>query len=104
MANVKTPTVASQIKSAQAPKGSRLERLIRENQNFALLAPEEMEDDEPHPLWLRVIWRQRHPEIAMPEKNPGAAYPEVLSQIYKRMVADPDIQWETAPPDDDQPK
>lgn len=104
MAYRKAPTVASQIKSAKAPKGSALEKLIRENQKFDLLAPEEMEDDHPYPLWLRVIWRERHPEIAMPKKNPGAAYPEFLSQIHKRMVANPDIPWETTPSDDDPPK
>ena len=103
MANVKNPTVASQIKSAQAPKGSTLERLIRENQNFDLLVPEEMEDDYPNPLWLRVLWRKQHPEIAMSKKNPGAAYPEVLSQIYKRMVANPDLPWGTTPSYDDPP-
>lgn len=97
MADKKAPSVASQIRDAKAPKGSRLETLIRENQNFELLAPSEMDDDYPLPLWLRVLWRKQHPEIEMPEKNPGAAYPEVLSQILKRMIANPDVPWGQTP-------
>lgn len=99
----KTPTVSSQIKSAKAPKGSALEKLIRKNQNFDLLLPEEIQDDYGHPLWLRVYWRKQHPEISMPEKNPGAAYPEILSQIYKRMIANPSLKWETTTPKSDPP-
>lgn len=87
------PSIDNQLEQAKAPKGSALEKTIRENQNFELLAPEELADDYPIPLWLRVAWRKQHPEIPMPAKNPGAAYPEVLSQIYKRMVANPLVHW-----------
>ncbi len=104
MASGKRPTVATQIKSAKAPKGSRLETLIRQNQDFEVLATEEINDDQPLPLWLRVLWRKQHPEIEMPERNPGAAYPEVLSQLYKRMIAEPDHPWCVAAPDDNPPK
>ncbi|MBY8976757.1 hypothetical protein KHP62_13115 [Rhodobacteraceae bacterium NNCM2] len=104
MANGKAPTLASQIRSAEAPKGSTLERLIRENQDFDLLAPGEIDDANPLPLWLRVFWRKQHPEIPLPEKNPGAAYPEVLSQLYRRMVAQPDLPWGTAGDREDPPK
>jgi hypothetical protein len=62
-----------------------------------MLGPGEIDDDYPLPLWLRVLWRKQHPEIAMPEKNPGAAYPEVLSQIHKRMIANPDLPWGQTP-------
>jgi hypothetical protein len=89
----KPPTIEDQIGSAKAPKGSALEKLIRANQDFELLQPEEFEDDYPVPLWLRVAWRKQHPEVQMPAKNPGAAYPEVLSQLYRRMVANPDDAW-----------
>jgi hypothetical protein len=89
----KLPSVDSQIRDAKAPKGSNLEALIRENQDFDMLAPGELDDNYRLPLWLRVLWRKQHPEIKMPEKNPGAAYPEVLSQIYKRMIANPDAPW-----------
>ena len=90
---MKRQTVAEQIKQTGAPAGSALEKLIRDNQDFELLHPEELNDDSPIPLWLRVLWRKQHPDIPMPSKNPGAAYPEILSQVYKRMVADPDQVW-----------
>jgi len=90
---MKRPTVEEQIKKTGAPATSALARLIRDSQDFALLHPEELDDDYPTPLWLRVAWRKQHPEIQMPAKNPGAAYPEILSQIYKRMVANPHEPW-----------
>jgi hypothetical protein len=86
-------TVAEQIKNTGAPANSALAKLISENQDTGLLHPDELNDDYPTPLWLRVLWRKQHPEIPMPAKNPGAAYPEILSQIYKRMVANPDQVW-----------
>ena len=89
----KRPTIRAQIESAKAPKGSALEKLIRANQDFELLHPEEFEDDYPIPLWLRVAWRKQHPDVQLPAKNPGAAYPEVLSQAYQRMVANPNDAW-----------
>lgn len=91
----KRPTVTDQIREAGAPKGSSLEKLIRDNQDYDLLAPEEMNDDYSLPLWLRVYWRKQHPEIPLPAKNPGAAYPEILSQLHKRMVANPEQPWGT---------
>lgn len=92
----KTPSLEDELKRARAPKGSALEKVIRENQDYHLLAPEELTDDYPIPLWLRVFWRKQHPEIPMPVKNPGAAYPEVLSQLYRRMVANPNLPWGSA--------
>jgi hypothetical protein len=89
----KAPTIAAQIEEAKAPTGSALEKLIRANQDFDLLHPDEFEDEYPVPLWLRVAWRKQHPEVQMPAKNPGAAYPEVLSQVYRRMVASPRDAW-----------
>jgi hypothetical protein len=89
----KRPTIQAQIESAKAPKGSALEKMIRANQDFELLHPDEFEDDYPIPLWLRVAWRKQHPEIQLPAKNPGAAYPEVLSQAYRRMVSNPNEAW-----------
>jgi len=89
----KPPTIKDQIESAKAPKGSALEKLIRANQDFEFLHPEEFADEYPVPLWLRVAWRKQHPEVQLPAKNPGAAYPEVLSQAYRRMVANPNDAW-----------
>jgi hypothetical protein len=91
--NTERPTVDAQIQSAQAPEGSALANLIRSNQDFDLLHPDELDDEYPTPLWLRVAWRKQHPEVQMPANNPGAAYPEVLSQVYRRMVANPHDAW-----------
>lgn len=87
------PSLSAQIKEANASKGSRLEQLIRENQDVELLAPEEVDDKFSYPLWLRVWWRKQHPDVQMPATNPGGAYPEVLSQLYKRIRANPDLPW-----------
>ncbi len=97
MADKKAPTVAAQIRAAKAPKGSNLETLIRDNQDFDVLNAAELDDEHSLPLWLRVLWRKQHPEVTMPETNPGAAYPEVLSQIHKRMVAEPNKAWGNLP-------
>lgn len=94
---MKRPTVTDQIRQAGAPSGSRLEAVIRENQNYEILHPDELDDDYSLPLWLRVFWRKHHPEVQMPDKNPGAAYPEVLSQLYRRMVANPNAPWGIEP-------
>ena len=94
---MKRPTVTDQLKQARAPKGSPLEKMIRANQDFNLLQPEESDDNFSIPLWLRVAWRKQHPEVQMPARNPGAAYPEVLSQVYKRMVANPNELWGMEP-------
>lgn len=89
----RSPSLEDELKRANAPRGSALEKVIRENQDYGLLASEELTDDYPIPLWLRVAWRRQHPEIPMPAKNPGAAYPEILSQVYRRMVANPNQPW-----------
>ena len=93
MAEHRSPALNAQIKDANASKGSRLERLIRENQEFELLAPDEFEDKFSYPLWLRVWWRKQHPEVQLPAENPGGAYPEVLSQLSKRIKANPELPW-----------
>jgi hypothetical protein len=99
MANTgRRPSIEDQIKEARAPKGSPLEKVIRDNQDFSLLQPEELTDNFPIPLWLRVFWRKQHPDVQMPAKNPGAAYPEILSQLHKRMVADPHHPWGSGTP------
>ena len=43
--------------------GSALEKLIRENQDFDMLSPEEAHDRLRLPPWLRVYWRKQHPEL-----------------------------------------
>jgi hypothetical protein len=92
------PSFEEQLRSAKAPKDSPLEKIIQDNQDFNLLRPEEAHDDFPIPPWLRVLWRKQHPDVQMPATNPGAAYPEVLSQLHRRMVADPYHPWGSETP------
>lgn len=99
----KRPTLKSQIEHAKAPSGSVLEKMIRENQDFDLLDPQELDDEYSIPLWLRVAYRKQHPELQFPTKNPGAAYPEVLSQIYRRMMANPNEPWGGIAPENPTP-
>ena len=89
------PTVNDQVKQSGASAQSELAKMIRANQDFELLQDEEFEDEFPIPPWLRVAWRKQHPEVQLPAKHPGAVYPEVLSQVYKRMKANPNEDWGT---------
>jgi hypothetical protein len=87
------PSLQAQLSAAKAPAGSALAKLIENNQDFDLLDPQELHDDVPLPLWLRVHWRKAHPETPHPNINPGAGYPDVLYDIHARMLAHPDMPW-----------
>jgi len=58
----KWPSVEEQLEAAGIIRGSALDKLIRENQDFHLLSPEESRDNLGLPLWLRVYWRKAHPK------------------------------------------
>jgi hypothetical protein len=89
----KWPSLQSQLKQSNAPSGSRLAMVIRENQDFDLLDATEFNDDYDLPPWLRVFWRKSHPDF-QPEAGPvGEAYPDILYNIHERMVADPNLPW-----------
>jgi hypothetical protein len=89
------PSVEEQLGADQVTRGSALEQLIAENQDFDLLAPEEADDASELPLWLRVYWRKNHPEVEHSTVNPGAGYPDVLYDIYHWMLANHDLPWST---------
>jgi|SRR5215213_10312009 len=89
------PSVQAQIRETNVVRGSALEKLINENQDFQLLQPEEADDDAGLPPWLRVWWRKNHPELEHPTVNPGAGYPDVLYTIYTRMLSQPDLPWDS---------
>jgi hypothetical protein len=92
--NRRRPTIRQQLDAANIKKsGTALERLIRDNQDFDLLQPEEATDDAGLPLWLRVWWRKSHPDLEHPTTNPGGGYPDVLYDIHARMLRDPDQPW-----------
>src|SRR5437870_1842249 len=51
------PAVEQQLTQAVLAPGSSLESLIRDNQDFSLLRPEEATDTIGLPPWMRVYWR-----------------------------------------------
>jgi hypothetical protein len=85
------PSVEAQLEQDRVPPGSALERLIRENQDFHLLRPEEARDQIRLPLWLRVQWRKQHPDRKYSADDPTGGYPRVLRSIHAWMVANPDL-------------
>jgi hypothetical protein len=87
------PSLQQQLDAARPPRDSNLERLIKDNQDFHLLQPEEAHDDAGLLLWLRVFWRKNHPDVPHPTVNPGGGYPDVLYTIHARMLSQPDAPW-----------
>jgi len=103
---VQWPSVEQQLTREKIVPGSALERLIRDNQDFSLLRPEEAADTIPVPLWLRVWWRKGHPETpsgsAKPD-DPTGGYPRALAEIHDWMRAHQDLlpglpEADVAPP------
>ncbi len=72
------PTLEEQLAAMKVKPGSALEKLIRGNQDFDLLYPEESHDQLPYPPWLRVYWRKAHPEV---DWYRTVAYPLILKEI-----------------------
>src|SRR5216684_277089 len=83
------PTVEKQLAAAKVAPGSALEQLIRNNQDFHMLRPEEAHDQLPFPPWLRVYWRKAHPE--MDYSGPRVGYPLFLKEICKWMLRNQDL-------------
>jgi len=95
----KWPSVEEQLKEANVVHGSALEQLIRDNQDFELLHPDEIDDGLPIPPWLRVHWRKLHPDDIPDESSPAASYPypDVLDSIYEWMRLHQDLPgWSTS--------
>jgi hypothetical protein len=85
------PTLEAQLAKDRVIPGSALEQLIRDNQDFGLLRPEEASDKLPVPLWLRVMWRRAHPEMIYAAADPAGGYPHVLKEIDEWMKAHQDL-------------
>jgi hypothetical protein len=81
------PSLAEQLRADAVLPHSALEALIAAHQDFSILRPEEAHDKIPVPLWLRVIWRQAHPEGHYSAANPTGGYPLVLKEIHEWMVS-----------------
>jgi hypothetical protein len=70
--------------------GSALEQLIKQNQDFSMLAPGEVNDHFAFPPWLRVWWRKIHPELDF--SGPNVGYPLFLKEILGWMSRHQDLQ------------
>jgi hypothetical protein len=88
------PSVEEQLAASQVIPGSALEKLIKENQDFAMLDPAEGGDRWKLPPWLRVYWRKQHPEIKY--RGPGVGYPLALKEIHAWMMRNQDLPGKRA--------
>ena len=86
------PPVEDQLAAAKVARGSALEKLIRDNQDFHLLRPEEAHDRIGLPPWLRVHWRKQHPEGQYLADDASGGYPLVLKKIHTWMLAHHDLR------------
>jgi hypothetical protein len=83
------PSLEEQLRNSRAPRGSALEQLIHDHQQFELL------HDEPAdllglPPWLRVYWRKLHPDADY--SGPSGGYPLSLDDLHEWMVDHPDLR------------
>jgi hypothetical protein len=83
------PTLADQLRAARAAKGSALDKLIRDHQDFDILRAEEAHDGLGLPPWLRVYWRKLHPEA---DYSRPTGYPLTLSELHEWMIEHPDLR------------
>jgi hypothetical protein len=78
------PSLEAQLSALKVQRGSALEQLIKDNQDFSMLSPEEASDGLPFPLWLRVYVRKKHPEINF--SGPRVGYPLIMKEILSFML------------------
>jgi hypothetical protein len=90
-APLRWPALEQQLKKDRVVPNSRLEKLIRENQEFGMLRREEARDDLDIPLWLRVLWRKSHPEIEYTAEDPTGGYPHVLREVHEWLLTHQDL-------------
>jgi hypothetical protein len=88
----KWPTLDEQLKESNVKKGSALEKLIKDNQNFSMLRPEEATDKLRLPPWLRVHFRKAHPELEFDPHDPTGGYPLALRDLYLWMIDNQDLK------------
>jgi len=88
-ASNKGTSLEQQLKDSRVIAGSALETLIKQNQDFSILAPSELHDNLPFPLWLRVFFRKTHPELDFSGPRPG--YPLILKEILSYMIRHQDL-------------
>jgi len=86
------PSLQAQLAQDRVPAGSPLAKLIASHQDFQLLRPEEAHDKLVPPPWLRVLWRQEHPDMQYVPGDGSGGYPLVLKEVYEWMVSHPDLR------------
>jgi hypothetical protein len=91
------PSLEEQLRASKVILGSALERLIRENQDFDRLRPEEAHDKLGLPPWLRVYWRKQHPELRVAAHDPTGGYPLALRDLYLWMLEHQDLEPQRGP-------
>jgi len=84
------PSIEEQLAASKVIQGSELEKLIRNNQEFHMLRPEEAHDKLELPLWLRIYWRKLHPNANY--SGPSGGYPLLLEELHKWMLEHQDLQ------------
>ncbi len=85
------PSLAEQLRAAQAPAGSALARLIAAHQDLSRLRADEAHDRRRLPPWFRALWREAHPEGTYSAADPTGGYPLVLNEILEWMESHPDL-------------
>ena len=86
------PSLQEQFRESKVIPGSALAQLIRANQDFSILRPEEAKDQLLIPAWLRVIWRKAHPEGVYAASDPTGGYPLVLREVHEWMRSHQDLK------------
>jgi len=86
------PSLEEQLREYDVTHDSPLGRLIQENQDFELLQPDELDDQIPLPLWLRVMWRKQDPNLGYSTDYPLGGYPPGLTHLHKWMLTHPDLE------------
>ena len=84
------PTIEDQLRAAHVQPGSKLEELIRENQDFSLLRPEELDDGLRIPIWLASI-PKAYPDSTPIPGDPTGGYPLALRDLYEWMIEHQDL-------------
>src|ERR1051325_9982704 len=86
------PSLADQLKKAKAKPNSKLEKLIKDNQDFSKLKDKDA-DDPIVPPWLKVYWRKGHPEADYDnDKDATGGYPLVLKEVLEWMMTHQDFK------------
>ncbi len=92
----KWPTLEEQLRASNVRPGTKLEQLIKDNQDFSVLRPEELHDRIRIPLWLRVQFRKRHPDSTPTPGDPTGGYPLALRDLYNWMIENQDLPAQNA--------